>query len=68
MFQTKSYELSQYEMILKKSNLVDLRISIVTTRVIEMERCVCIGVCFVGEVIIIAGINYITVYKTVELY
>lgn len=55
MFQIKSYELSQYEMILKKSNLVDLRISIVTTRVIEMERCVCIGVCFVGEVIITAA-------------
>lgn len=55
MFQIKSYELPQYEMILKKSNLVDLRISVVTTRVIEMERCVCIVVCSVGEVIILTA-------------
>lgn len=39
-------------MILKKSNFVDLRILIVIIFVIEMERCVCIVVCFVGEVII----------------
>lgn len=44
-------------MILKKSNFVDLRILIVIICVIEMERCICIGVCFVGEVIIIVVIE-----------